>query len=90
MEIMSIRLKFIFKLLYQPSVTHENAGITILKNIYDLYLLDFLKYSKSIDPRKLRTVFENIPCQLAKENLNFVYRNISNYSRSEKFEDALL
>ncbi len=79
----------------EPAVAMiENLGITEvdtrLKNILDLYELDFSKYAEGKDIPRIRAVWHSLPSQLGKENRKFIYNVIRSGARSKDYEDALM
>ena len=72
----------------------ENRGMeevdTRLKNILDLYELDFSRYAESRDVPRIRAVWHSLPSQLGKENRKFIYNVIRSGARSKDYEDGLM
>lgn len=72
----------------------EDKGIsevdTRLKDILDLYELDFAKYAEPREIPRIRAIWHSLPAQLAKENRKFIYRVVRTGARSKDYEDALM
>ena len=60
------------------------------KNIVNLYKSDFSKYEN--EDRKLRIIeiFDNIPAQLNKQNLEFVFRYLNKELKFDRYENSFL
>lgn len=62
----------------------------ILKNILNLYEIDFAKYCSSNEVNRIKYVWNSLPSQLAKENKKFLYKVVKTGARAREYEDALL
>ena len=62
----------------------------ILQNILDMYALDFSKYASAVEIPRIRSLWNSLPSQLAKENRKFIYRIVKSGARAREYEDALL
>ena len=60
------------------------------KNIVNLYKTDFSKYEN--EDRKLRIIeiFDNIPAQLNKQNLKFVFKYLNKELKFDRYENSFL
>ena len=70
----------------------ENNLINVAKvqsNILTAYLADMAKYTTASEAVKVRTAFESIPSQLAKENKKFQYKLLKKGASSSHFGMAL-
>ena len=61
----------------------------ILRNILDLYEIDFSKYATPQEVTRIRSVWQSLPSQLSKENRKFIYKVIKTGARARDYEDAL-
>lgn len=61
----------------------------IQDNILTAYLADMAKYTSATDAVKVRTAFESIPAQLAKENKKFQYKLLKKGASSSHFGIAI-
>jgi uncharacterized protein len=72
----------------------DNRGMgaveNVLQNILDLYTLDFLKYTDSVDIARINNIWNSLPSQLARENKKFIYKVVKTGARAREYEDALL
>ena len=72
----------------------ENRGIEEvdkeLKDILNLYELDFAKYADSREIPRINAIWNSLPAQLSKENRKFIYNVIRSGARSKDYEDSLL
>lgn len=72
----------------------ENKGIAevdnTLRDILDLYELDFAKYAEPREIPRIHAIWHSLPSQLAKENRKFIYKVIKPGARSRDYEDALM
>lgn len=62
----------------------------ILRDILDLYELDFAKYAEPRDIPRIHAIWHSLPAQLAKENRKFLYKVARPGARAKDYEDALL
>jgi predicted AAA+ superfamily ATPase len=62
----------------------------IQKNILSAYEQDFSKHAPNEIVPKIRTLYNNIPVQLAKEHKKFVYSHIKEGARAREFETAMM
>lgn len=72
----------------------ENRGMkeleSTLRDILDLYELDFAKYASARDIPRIHSLWHSLPAQLAKENRKFIYNVVKSGARSKDYEDALM
>lgn len=61
----------------------------VLRDILDLYEIDFSKYAEPQEITRIRLLWHSLPAQLAKENRKFIYKVIRSGARSKDYEDAL-
>jgi predicted AAA+ superfamily ATPase len=62
----------------------------IQKSIISAYEQDFSKHAPNEIVPKIRTLYNNVPVQLAKEHKKFVYAHIKEGARAKEFETAML
>jgi predicted AAA+ superfamily ATPase len=62
----------------------------IQKELLTMYDQDFSKYAPIVHVPRIRTLWANIPEQLAKENKKFVYAEIAKSARAREYEIALM
>lgn len=55
-----------------------------------MYALDFSKYASAVEIPRIRSLWNSLPSQLAKENRKFIYRIVKSGARAREYEDALL
>ena len=61
-----------------------------LRDILDLYELDFSKYAEPREIPRINAIWHSLPSQLAKENKKFVYGILRSGARSKDYEDSLM
>lgn len=61
----------------------------VLKEISESYKLDFLKHVPEKDIKKVNSIWDSIPSQLATENRRFFFGHAVNGARSKDLEDSL-
>ena len=61
-----------------------------IKDILDLYELDFAKYAEPREIPRIHAIWHSLPAQLSKENRKFIYKVIKSGARSKDYEDALM
>lgn len=71
----------------------ENKGVgevdKVLKDILDLYELDFSQYVSPMEVSRIKAVWNSLPAQLSKENRKFIYNVIRSGARAKDYENAL-
>ncbi len=74
-------------------LSYINGGVIsdqeIRQNIINTYSADMSKYASNSDSVKIRSTFESIPAQLAKDNKKFQYKIIQKGARSSIFGFAI-
>ena len=60
-----------------------------LREILDLYELDFSKYVEPLQASRINALWHSLPSQLSKENRKFIYKVIRTGARAKDYEDAL-
>ena len=60
-----------------------------LREILDLYELDFSKYAEPLQVSRINALWHSLPSQLSKENRKFIYKVIRTGARAKDYEDAL-
>ena len=60
-----------------------------LREILDLYELDFSKYVEPLQVSRINALWHSLPSQLSKENRKFIYKVIRTGARAKDYEDAL-
>lgn len=60
-----------------------------LKEILNLYELDFSQYADSSEILKIKAVWHSLPSQLSKENRKFIYKLVRTGARAKEYETAL-
>lgn len=76
--------------LHFASNKDSNAVREIQKNILSAYEQDFSKHAPHEIVPRIRSVWESLPAQLAKENKKFIYGHIKEGARAKEYENALL
>lgn len=75
------------------SLMLDGAGMVqidnALKDILDLYEVDFSKYASPSEVTRIRAIWHSLPSQLSKENRKFIYRVVRTGARAKDYEDAL-
>ncbi|MCL2068178.1 MAG: AAA family ATPase [Treponema sp.] len=61
----------------------------IQNGILSSYYADFAKHIPSVTIAKVRTIWDSVPVQLAKENKRFLYSDMKQGSRGREYESAL-
>ncbi len=62
---------------------------TIQKEVLDAYLLDFSKHADPRELMKISTVWNQVQCQLAKENKKFIFSAVRKSARGRDYENAI-
>lgn len=73
---------------YQRSENLKNI-IEIQSNILNAYIADMVKYATPSEIVKIRTCFDSIPAQLAKDNKKFQYRIIKKGASGSHFGSSI-
>ena len=60
-----------------------------LREILDMYELDFSKYVEPLQVSRINALWHSLPSQLSKENRKFIYKVIRTGARAKDYEDAL-
>jgi predicted AAA+ superfamily ATPase len=60
------------------------------RDIIDMYDQDFSKHAPGVQIPKIRSLWNSIPRQLAKENHKFIYNEVESGARAREYETALL
>ena len=60
-----------------------------LREILDMYELDFSKYVEPLQASRINALWHSLPSQLSKENRKFIYKVIRTGARAKDYEDAL-